>query len=323
MRLRASFPMTDSNSPPKPQRIVFFGSGSFGLPTLQQLVEQHTVELVVSQPDRPAGRKRMMTSTPIAAFAEQHGLDTFKPDAPNRPDAIQRIHAVNADAFVVIAYGHKLSPDLLGEHFAMNLHASLLPKFRGAAPINWAMIQNEPETGVSVISLAQRMDAGAILAQVSTPIDPRETAGELHDRLAELGVEPMLQTLHAVQHNELQPVQQDEALASRAPKLAKADGTVSFDQPAAAVRARIHGLTPWPGCTVQLGEQRVKLLRVADRHDTSHTGAVGSVHEDGAIVCSDGVVEILELQPPGSKPMTWHDYARGHRLPANSHCEPV
>lgn len=315
--------MSDSDTPTKPLRIVFFGSGAFGLPTFQQLVEQHEVALVVSQPDRPAGRKRALTPTPIAAFAEQQGITTFKPDAPNEPDAIQRIHTINADAFVVIAYGHKLSADLLGEQFAMNLHASLLPKFRGAAPINWAMIHNEPETGVSVINLAQRMDAGAVLAQVSTAIDPRETAGELHDRLAELGVQPVLKTLDAFQSDSLQPVQQDESLASRAPKLAKADGTVLFDQSAAAVRARIHGLTPWPGCTVKLGEQRVKLLRVADRSDTMHSGSVGAVNADGVIICREGEIQILEIQPPGSKAMSWQDYARGHRIPADAHCEPV
>ena len=246
-------------------RLIFFGSGAFGLPTLERLAAEHHIALIVTQPDRPAGRRRALTPTPIGAFAAERRLPVIKPLDPNDPAVIADIHAQNADAFVVIAYGHKLSPPLLGEHFAINLHASLLPKFRGAAPINWAMINNEPETGISVITLAQQMDAGEILAQQATPIHPRETAGELHDRLALLGPDAISRTLRNWQANSLKPIPQHHAHASRAPKLAKADGTVNFNQPAPNVRARIHGLTPWPGCTVTLAGRSVKLLRVQDR----------------------------------------------------------
>lgn len=298
-------------------RIVYFGSGAFGLPTLRRLAEEHELALVVTQPDRRAGRHRQLTPTPIGEFAASRALVTYKPEDPNDSAAIERIHAVDADAFVVIAYGHKLSPALLDGHFAINLHASLLPKFRGAAPINWAMIANERETGVSVITLAQRMDAGEILAQRSTVIDPLETAGELHDRLSELGVEPVLQTLRAWREGTLEPVTQDDRLASCAPKLSKADGTVSFDQPAALVRARVHGLTPWPGCTVRLGEQMVKLLRVRVE-ESGVEGVAGTVLDDGRIICNPGAVQILEIQPPGKRAMSWQDYVHGHRLPAGA-----
>lgn len=302
-------------------RLIYFGSGAFGLPTLARLTEAHDIALIVTQPDRPAGRRRVLTPTPIGSFAAERGLPTIKPPSPNESAVIEQIHAMPADAYVVIAYGHKLGPALLGERFAINLHASLLPKFRGAAPINWAMINNEPETGVSVITLAQTMDAGAILAQSSTPIDPLETAGELHDRLAQLGVEPVEQTLRAWQSGTLEPVKQDDRAASRAPKLAKADGTVSFDQPARAVRARIHGLTPWPGCAVRLGEQSVKLLRVQDVDDAPEGVTPGTILDDGRIVCGGGAVRILEIQPPGGRDMSWEDYSRGHRLPAEARCE--
>lgn len=310
---------TDASS--RPLRIVFFGSGAFGLPTLRKLREQHDIVLIVTQPDRPAGRKRVLTPTPIGAFAEQHSMATIKPQSPNDPAVVEQIHAVGADAFVIIAYGHKLSEALLGDTFAINLHASLLPKFRGAAPINWAMMRGEGETGVSVINLAQVMDAGAVLDQQATPIDPLETAGELHDRLAELGATPVLRTLQRWQRDELVQQSQDESLASRAPKLSKSDGTVSFDQHAAAVRSRIHGLTPWPGCTVRLGDQTMKLLRVEEVSENPVGRNPGELADTGVIACKEGSVRILEIQPPGSRAMSWQEYIRGRRLPAQARCE--
>ncbi|MBT8485474.1 MAG: methionyl-tRNA formyltransferase, partial [Phycisphaerae bacterium] len=226
-------------------QLVYFGSGVFGLPTLERLARDHQVRLVVSQPDRPAGRSRHPVPTPISSFATSAGLPVLRPERMDAPGVVEAIRAVDADAFVVIAYGHKLPAALLDDRFAINLHASLLPKYRGAAPINWAMINGESETGVSVITLAERMDAGLVLARRRLAIDARETAGELHDRLAELGPEIVQEVLSAQQTGTLRGVAQDPAEVSWAPRLKKADGTVDFDRPAVAVRQRIHGLTPW------------------------------------------------------------------------------
>lgn len=304
-------------------RIVFFGSGEFGLPTLKRLVERHDVALVVSQPDRPAGRNRQQTPTPIARFAQDVGLAVFKPEKPNETEAVRCIHGISADAYVVIAYGHKISPALLDDTFAINLHASLLPKYRGAAPINWAMIHNEPTTGVSVITLAQRMDAGSILAQRETPIDRLETAGELHDRLAALGPDAVLTVLDQCASGSINGVEQDEAGASPAPKLSKADGILRFDAHAEAVRARIHGLTPWPGCAIRIGGKEVKLMRVRDVVERSAGAVPGSLSPDGFIACAPdgGSIQILELQPSGGKVMSFSDYSRGHSIAAGSMCE--
>jgi methionyl-tRNA formyltransferase len=297
-------------------RIVYFGSGAFGIPTFDALRERHEIALVVSQPDRPAGRKRIPAPTPIAARALELGLPVFRPEQPNEPEAVERIHAAGADAFVVIAYGHKLSPGLLGEHFAINLHASLLPKYRGAAPINWAMIHDEPETGVSVITLAQTMDAGGVLAQRSTPIDPMETAGELHDRLSLLGPEATLETLDGYERGGLDIAEQDAGQVSKAPKFTKADGTVDFDQLARLARARIHGLTPWPGCTVIVNGERLRLHRVRDHGDQpgGADAAPGTLLADGRIACAAGSIELLEVQPPGGKLMPFEAYCRGRQI---------
>ena len=205
-------------------RLVFFGSGPFGLPTLESLMRQHQIELVISQPDRPAGRNRKPQPTPITRFAEDNQLAIVRPEDVNDDKVIESIRGVEADAFVIIAFGQKLSRPLLENIFAINLHASLLPKFRGAAPINWAVIHNETHTGISVITLADRMDAGAILGRASTPIDPQETAGELHDRLAEMGPELVEQVLGEFEAGTLVRKTQDESLATKAPKMSKSLG---------------------------------------------------------------------------------------------------
>ena len=305
-------------------RLLFFGSGAFGLPTLQSLCKDHEVVEVISQPDKPAGRKRVLTPTPIAQWALEQGYSVPRVENVNTPAFVEQIRGYEADASVVIAFGQKLGPELIDAmgKLAVNLHASLLPKYRGAAPINWAMIDNEPMTGVSVIALAQRMDAGLIYATGSTPIDPSETAGELHDRLSELGPAAIGQVLEQLASGMLNPIEQDEPQATKARKFTKADGTVSFDQPAALVRARIHGLTPWPGCRVRWrkadGEDKglLTIKRVADEM-AQQSLAPGMIDDDLRVICADGgAVKLLDLQAPGGKAMSAEDFARGQGLSA-------
>ncbi|TVQ56094.1 MAG: methionyl-tRNA formyltransferase [Phycisphaerales bacterium] len=306
-------------------RLIFFGSGLFGEPTLRALhgAPEHEVALVISQPARPAGRKRTLTPTPIAQCAEELGLPVDTPEDPHEPEVIERVQQINPDAFVVIAYGHKLKPELLDEYLAINLHASLLPKYRGAAPINWAMIHGDRETGLSVITLAQRMDAGEILARVATEIGTQETAGELHDRLAAMGPDLVLKVLRDEETGRIAPVEQDESRASSARKLTKADGTARFDQPADMVRARVHGLTPWPGCAVKFGEHTVKLMRVRVKERNEVEETPGTLRLDGTIACRPGTIEILEIQPPGGRIMSMESFRHGHRCEPGMVLEPV
>ena len=305
-------------------RLVYFGSGEFGLPTLNRLTELHEVTLVVTQPDRPAGRHRRLTPTPVASFALSRNLSAIKPANVNDPTVIAQIRQANAEAFVVIAFGQKLSQQLIGETFAINLHASLLPKYRGAAPINWAMINGERETGVTVIALADRMDAGEIYGAAATAIDARETAGELHDRLALLGPGVVEDVLRRRANGALIAQPQDERLVSRAPKLAKADGTLRFDQPAARVSARIHGLTPWPGCTVKLDGRDLRLHRaeVVDEQGGGR-GLPGEVLIDYTIACAPGAIRLLDVQPPGRDVMSFQAYRNGHAVGVGSRMESV
>jgi methionyl-tRNA formyltransferase len=307
-------------------RIVFFGSGAFGVPTLRALARAHDVPLVVTQPDRPAGRNRRLAPTPVAEAAAALGLASVKPESCNAAEAVTHVHAQRADAFVVIAYGQKLGHGLLADRFAINLHASLLPKFRGAAPITWAIIRGERVTGLSVISLADRMDAGDVFGQVETPIDPMETAGELHDRLAALGPDLVLRVLEQFAVGAATSCQQNEVAATLAPKLTKADGMVSFDASSVEVRNRVHGLTPWPGCRVTLRGASLRLHRVesiaaaASRSAPEQTPAPpnqpapGTIIGDGRVACGSGSVRLLAVQPAGGKLMSFEAYCAGHEV---------
>ncbi|MEX0744378.1 MAG: methionyl-tRNA formyltransferase [Phycisphaeraceae bacterium] len=307
-------------------RIIFVGSGEFGLPTLERLHQQHDVVAVVSQPDRPAGRQRQLTPTPIAQWAAQQSLIVLKADDVNSKAFIEQIAQLRPDAAVVVAFGQKLAPELIAASgkLVINLHGSLLPKYRGAAPVNWAIINGETWAGVTVIGLAQRMDAGAMYSQAELQITPHETAGELHDRLAHLGPDLIGQVLDRFEQGILQPQPQDDTQATRAPKLSKAHGTVDLTQPAEQVRNRVHGLTPWPGCRVHwhcqhTGKTQPLTLRRAEampnvpefvKRDTPP----GTVLEGLLVMTGQGVIKLLELQAPGTRPMHAQAFANGHHL---------
>lgn len=311
--------------------MAFFGSGAFGVPSLDALHAAHDIPLVVTQPPRPAGRKRALTPTPIHQHADSLGLPVAHEENVNEPAFIDRVAGLGLDASIVIAFGQKLGEPLIEAmgRLAVNLHGSLLPAYRGAAPIQRAVMNGDATTGVCVIGLAQRMDAGPIYAERSLDIEPTETSGELHDRLALLGPEAVLAVLDDLAHDRLAPVTQDESLATRARKLSKADGTVSFDQPAERVRALINGLNPWPGC-------RVRWTRTAEgstaelilRRAAAETGSVGSsveagtaVDGDGRFACAEGVVRVLEVQAPGKPAQPWDVFTRGQPVAAGDRLE--
>ena len=304
-------------------RIVFLGSGAFGLPTLQRLAAVHDVVMVVTQPDRPSGRGRGAAATPVGSWAGETGLPLLKTSDINSPESMERVRGLDADAWVIIAFGQKLSPQLLKDRFAMNLHASLLPAYRGAAPIHRALLAGESHTGLSVITIADRIDAGDILGQCSTEIHPHETTGVLHDRLAALGPDLIDEVLQSHVDGILASTVQDEARVTNASKLSRAEATVSFDQPADSVRNGIHGLTPWPGCDVHIDDQKVRLLHAEVIDTAQHEAAPGLIDETGAVACNPGRIRLLKVQSPGRKPLPFADWCRGHPLTVDSRCVPI
>lgn len=309
-------------------RIAFFGSGAFGLPTLRALGATHDLALVVTQPDKPAGRGAKLTPTPIgeAAAMEFPGVPVLKPADINAPEMLALVRDGHGaiDAWVVIAFGQKLSEPLLRDRFAINLHASLLPRWRGAAPIHAAILAGDVETGNSVITLAQRMDAGLVLATSRRPVLATQTTSELHDLLAEDGVPLVLRVLAQHAEGTLQPATQDESLATRARKLSRDDAWVDFADAASTAR-RIHALNPWPGVAVRIQHrdapghelEELKIWRVAiDSRDATHRDHPGTLldADAGLVACAKGTLRLLEVQSPGKKAMAWSDLQRGRRF---------
>lgn len=305
--------------------IVFLGSGAFGLPALEGIRRAgHAINLVVSQPDRPAGRGRASQPTPVTQYAREHRLESATVDAVNDPAFVAKVAAIKPDCLVVIAFGQKLSDPLLAtaRHGGINLHASLLPRHRGAAPIHWAIINGDAVTGVSVIEVTNVMDGGGVFAVEQTAIGTAETAGDLHDRLAQFGGEIVPRVLAGLSDGTARAVVQDAALRSPAPKLSREMAWVDFTQSANAASARIRGLSPWPAVAVQLfdpaGAPRVRfnVLRceaVSDGvpHETQHCARL---LPDLTVACGEGALMLLEIQIPGKRAMTMADLANGYRV---------
>jgi methionyl-tRNA formyltransferase len=297
--------------------VVFLGSGAFGLPTLRALAHEHTIAAIVTQPDRRAGRGGKTTPTPIGAWAAEHlsTIPLLKPERVNEPSVREQVRAFNADAWVVIAFGQYLGSKLVEDRFAINLHASLLPRWRGAAPINAAVLAGDTRTGNSVITIAKEMDAGDVLGQSRRPIEPTQTAGELHDLLADDGPALVLNVLADRTAGTLVHETQAETKVTLAAKMNKADGWIDFNDSAATARCRVHGLNPWPGVTVQHRDQPLKLLRVMD-HNAHADAAPGTITDPaaGLVACATGTLRLIEVQPAGKRPMPWADYANGRQV---------
>ncbi len=304
--------------------IVYLGSGEFGVPCLDALkASRHEVSLVVTQPAQPAGRGRKCCPTAVSHWAETHAEPLIETEKVNTPEVVKRIADSEPDLLLAIAFGQKVGSELLAlaPRGAINVHASLLPKYRGAAPINWAIIRGEKETGLSIITLADRMDAGDILAQAATDIEVHETAGELHDRLARMAPPLLLETLDKIEAGTATYMPQDEFHASKAPKLKKADGEVDFDQPAYVIADQIRGFWPWPGAHAQyLNARTGRTMRVtlalADVlwESTPGPGAPGTFDADLNVVCGDGKLSLRKIKPAGSGLMEFKDFVNGWRV---------
>ncbi len=313
---------------PTPLKIIFAGSGEFGSPTLRSLVDGgHDIVQVFTQPDRPAGRGKKLTPTPISQLATERRLPLLATANINTESLPP------ADVMIVIAFGQKIAERAvihprLG---SINLHASQLPKYRGAAPINWAILNGERTTGNSIIRLANKMDAGAILAQSELTIGETETAGELHDRLANDGALLIAEVLEELASGTARELEQDHTAATIAPKLSREMAVIDWRQPGEVIVRRINGLSPWPGCRMQLIDSdghelgRVTLLSAGLAAGGLSNGKAGMVLEGGQVASGDTSqsIEILQLQPEGKRPMSLQDYRRGNRWAPNMRLQSI
>ncbi len=247
-------------------KIIYLGSGEFGIECLNVLERSsHSLQFIVTQPPHPAGRGRKPNPTPAARWANTNSIPFVETDDVNAPGVMEKIAGYKPDLIVVIAFGQKIGNELINlpPKAAINVHASLLPKYRGAAPINWAIINGETKTGISIITLAEKMDAGSILTQSQTDIAPDETAGQLHDRLAQMAAPLLLKTIDKIADNTVTYTEQDHSEATIAPKLKKSDGFIDFNESADALARKIRGFWPWPGASANyLSKKTNKSIRV-------------------------------------------------------------
>lgn len=304
---------------PEDIRTVFMGTPEFALPTLQGLIDAGTNLVgVFTQPDRPKGRGKKLAASPVKELALKHEIPVFQPERLRKKEAVASLRELAPDLVVVVAYGQILPKTVLEipRFQCINVHASLLPKYRGAAPINKAIVEGETETGVTTMLMDVGLDTGDMLIKRSLTIGPTETAGQVHDRLAELGREAMEETLCQICAGTLTPQVQDDAASSYAPMMSKDDGLIDWHKSAQQIHNQVRGLDPWPGTFTYLNDQ---LLKIADTAVTSaDSGAPGSVivaDSSGIqIACGEGALIINRLQLPGKKWLTAREFLSGNRL---------
>ena len=300
-----------------PLSVVFMGTPDFAVPSLLALCRsRHHVQLVVTQPDRPKGRGRKVTYAPVKEQALALKIPVWQPKRVSREAAVKAVEGVRPDLLVVVAFGQILRKPLLEwpRLGAVNVHGSLLPNYRGAAPIQWAMINGEKETGVTTMLMDQGVDTGDMLLKAATPIAADDTAQSLHDRLAKMGSDLLLQTLDAIAARTIQPIPQDNDLATFAPMLSKKDGEINWRDSAVDIVNRIRAMNPWPGTYTLYQKARLAIhaARVASQTSDAPPGTVIPAFDDELhVVTGNGVLEILELQRSSGKRLQTADFIRG------------
>ena len=309
---------------PRRFRLVFFGTPDFALPSLQALCEAgRTPALVVSQPARPVGRGRRLRQPAVAAWAEERGLELAQPERVREPLFLKSLRELRPDVAVVVAFGQIFPRELLDlpRHACVNVHGSLLPRWRGAAPIQAAIRARDAKTGVTTMRMEEGLDTGPMLRAAATPLEGREDAGSLSARLAHLGAAVLLETLEALEAGRLDPRHQDEAAATYAPRLTKEDGRVDWGGSSEAVDAHVRAMTPWPGAFTELGGESLRIQEtrpVPGETSERASGTLLAVEGDGVLVaCGEGsVISVEEVQRPGRRAVTGRDLWNGERLSA-------
>ena len=299
-------------------RIIFMGTPEFACPTLKKLIERgEEVIAAVTQPDRPKGRGQKLLPPPVKVLAEEHGIPVLQPVKVRAPEAIEQIRALNPDLIVVVAFGQILPQSLLDipKHGCINIHASLLPRYRGAAPLNWCLINGEPETGITTMQMDAGLDTGDMLVKRAIPVDPDEDAQSLHDRLSQLGGETIDETLDLLLAGRLVREKQDDSLTCYAPMLKKEDGLIDWTREAARIKNQVRGLTPWPGAYTFLEGKTLKIGRVSVEAESGAPGEILRAGKDGIVVaCGTGSIRIGELQLEGRKRLGAAEFLAGCRL---------
>lgn len=301
-------------------RIVFMGTPEFAVPSLEALLKSDDqVVGIVTQPDRPRGRGQHLSPSPVKLIAQREHLSLLQPTKMKDPAFLAELSGWKPEVIAVAAFGRILPPAILSlpPRGCINVHGSLLPKYRGAGPVQWALINGETETGITTMLMDEGMDTGAMLLQATMAIEPDDTAGSLSPRLAELGGRLLMQTLAQLKAGSLAPHAQDHSQATLAPLLKKEDGVIDWTMAASSIANRIRGLTPWPGAYTFLKEDRWTISRATARDETTTVapGQITALTKDTIYVATGkGVLAIHELQPANARRMSAAQYLAGHSL---------
>ncbi len=310
-------------------KVLFWGTPEFAVPTLRALIgEGHDVVGVVTQPDRPRGRGRTMTPTPVREVAEAEGIPVLTPEKPRGDDFMDELRKLDPEVSVVVAYGHILRPEVLElpPRGSWNVHASLLPKLRGAAPIHWAIARGHPETGITVMRMEEGLDSGPMLVREVEPIRPEDTSSGLAVRLAELGARAMIEGLALLEFDSPEPVEQDHAEATYAPKVSREVARIDWARPGTEVRDHVRAMDEIPGAWTTRDGQPLKLFSPSPEVEVAR-GETGDDVVPGTVVAADpdreaglavatggGIVRFAEVQPPGRRRMAVADWLRGRSI---------
>ncbi len=303
-------------------KIVFMGTPDFAAVSLNTLKKSgYTVSLVVTQPDRKKGRGKKLYPSPVKVAALKHKYNLIQPYSVNTNEFYDTIKKIKPDIFVVVAFGQILKKKLLDlpELFPINIHGSILPKYRGAAPIQWSVINREKETGVTAMIMNTKLDVGDILLVKKEPIHRNDTSETLYNRLAKLGADLLIETLKSVENNTISPVPQNHSLACTAPMLKKADGLINWNLPAHHIDAFIRGMTPWPGAFTHAYDKRLKIFKIADAAETKEKAPPGTLlpgfSNELRVATKTTPVSIMEIQGASGKKMSIDKFLMGNKLP--------
>jgi methionyl-tRNA formyltransferase len=299
-------------------RVIFMGTPEFACPTLQALINRgEDVIAVVTQPDRPKGRGQQLAPPPVKALAQQYGIPVLQPVKVRLPEVVEQLQALAPDLIVVVAFGQILPKAVLDipRFGCINIHASLLPRWRGAAPINWCLISGDSETGVTTMQMDVGLDTGDMLVKRTIPIEPEDDARTLHDKLSILGADALAETLDLLADGRLTAEKQDDSLTCYAAMLKKEDGELDWTMAATDLRNRIRGMNPWPGTFSFLDGKLVKLFRGTAGAGSGQPGTVLRVGRDGIeVACGSGSLILGELQLEGKKRLPAAEFLAGCRL---------
>ncbi|MDD2768677.1 MAG: methionyl-tRNA formyltransferase [Methylococcus sp.] len=299
--------------------IVFAGTPEFAVPALRALIASgHAPCAVYTQPDRPAGRGRKLTASPVKQLAAECGIPVWQPESLKGPEELERLRGLEPDLMVVVAYGLILPSPVLAVPLlgCINIHASLLPRWRGAAPIQRAVLAGDPETGVTLMRIERRLDAGPMLGKRGCPIEPNDTAATLHERLASLGAEMLIDMLPMLQGGDLPGEVQDESLVTYAEKIEKAEARINWQHAALDIERRVRAFNPWPVAETLLDGSVLRIWSAQAVGDAANAppGSVVGAARSLDIACGQGILRIFELQPPGKRRMSAADFLNAHPL---------